>query len=460
MAATTTIGADRRLGSAPKAVRCAIYTRKSTTDGLEQDFNTLDAQREAGEAYVESQASRGFVLLPTRYDDAGFSGASLERPAFRQLTQDIDAGNVDLVVVQRFDRLSRSLFDFLQLLRIWDAKGIGLVSVTQQFDTSTPIGRLTLTHLLSFAQFEREMISERTRDKMGAARRKGQWTGGNPILGYDVAASGGALVVNESEAERVRAVFSLYLEVGSISKAVTELRRRGWTTKQWQSRKGHLRGGNQFNKSSLAYLLKHPIYIGKVRYQGAIYDGEHEAIVDEDVWRRVQARLAIGAPGASPSRQKHNALLAGLLHCGSCGRAMTHTYTKHRNRQYRYYRCIRASKEGRAACASKALPAGEIEAFVVDHVKGIGQDDALLEETIRQVREEHPDVDEGDVATALARFEPIWEALTPAERIEVLQLLVERITFDGKSEEVAITFRWPEMMHLDERGGGVNGRHG
>ncbi len=237
-------------GGDPGVVRCAVYTRKSTDEGLDRDFNSLDAQREAAEAYIKSQAGTGWVLLPDRYDDGGFSGGNLERPALKRLLADIEAGKVDRIVVYKIDRLSRSILDFARLAEVFEQNGVGIVSVTQQFDTSTSMGRLTMNMLLSFAQFEREMVSDRTRDKLRAARRKGKFVGGGLILGYDRHPDGGKLVVNESEAERVREIFRLFLEIGTIIGVVEELKRRGWTLKRWITKTGTEYGGGAFDKFS------------------------------------------------------------------------------------------------------------------------------------------------------------------------------------------------------------------
>jgi len=228
------------------AVGCAIYTRKSTEEGLEQSFNTLDAQREAAEAFIASQRHEGWIALPQKYDDGGFTGANMDRPALKRMLADIKSGIVNCVVVYKVDRLTRSLLDFARIMEVFDKHGATFVSVTQQFNTTASLGRLTLNILLSFAQFEREMISERTRDKMRAARRKGKFVGGNLILGYDVASQGGGLVVNETEARRVREIFQLYLDYGSLIPVVQELDRRGWTLKAWTTREGRKVGGTQF----------------------------------------------------------------------------------------------------------------------------------------------------------------------------------------------------------------------
>lgn len=232
-----------------RRLRCAIYTRKSTEEGLEQEFNSLEAQRECAEAYVKSQRQAGWILIPKSYDDGGYSGGNLERPALRRLIADLERGEIECVLVYKIDRLSRSLLDFARLMEILERKQVSLVSVTQPLNTTTSLGRLTLNILLSFAQFEREMIGDRTRDKMAAARRKGKWLGGTPLLGYDVAAGGGKLVVNDSEAKQVQAMFALYREHESLGAVVRELNLRGWTTKQWQSRSGKAHRGDRSPKS-------------------------------------------------------------------------------------------------------------------------------------------------------------------------------------------------------------------
>jgi site-specific DNA recombinase len=299
---------------AQPAVRCAIYTRKSTEEGLEQAFNTLDAQRESGEAYVKSQAQEGWICLPEHFDDGGYSGGTMDRPALRRLLADIEAGKIDAVVVYKVDRLSRSLLDFARILEIFDKHQVSFVAVTQQINSATSMGRLMLNVLLSFAQFEREIISERTRDKIAAARRRGKWAGGHPVLGYDVDPRGFKLVVNADEAVRVRAIFELYLEHQGMLGVLQELQRRGWHNKGWTTRKGRQRGGKPFSKSTLHKLLTNVTYIGRIRYKNEVHDGEHAAIIEPDVWQRVQALLLRnGRTGGAVVRNQFGALLKGLL---------------------------------------------------------------------------------------------------------------------------------------------------
>jgi len=370
-------------------VRCAVYTRKSTDEGLDQEFNTLDAQRESAEAYIASQRSEGWQCLPDHYDDGGFSGGNMDRPALDRLLADIKAGKIDCVVVYKVDRLSRSLLDFAKIMEVFDQQHVAFVSVTQQFNTSTPMGRLVLNVLLSFAQFEREIIGERIRDKIAAQRRKGKWSGGTPVLGYDVDRSNCSpkLVVNTEEAARVRQIFELYLQLESLLPVVNELARRGWCNKSWKTSKNRPKGGRPFDKCSLYNLLTNPIYVGKIKYKQELHDGEHQAIVPPDVFRRVQDLLQRnGRTGGAAVRNRYGALLKGLLFCTACDRAMVHTFTGRGKRQYRYYTCTHAIKNGRNTCPSGSLPAAEIERAVVDQIRCIARDSQLRAEVLKQAQ--------------------------------------------------------------------------
>ncbi len=499
-------------------VRCAIYTRESTEEGLDQEFNSLDAQRESGEAFIKSQSQEGWVCLPDRYDDGGFTGGNMERPALGRLLADIESGKVDCVVVYKVDRLSRSLLDFARMMEVFDRHGISFVSVTQQFNTTHSMGRLTLNILLSFAQFEREIISERTRDKIAAARRKGKWSGGMPLLGYDIEPGRSKLVVNSDEAALVREIFRLYLDYQALVSVVKELNRRGWRRKQWTTRKGKVRGGGPFTKASVYAILTNITYVGKLRYKDEVHDGEHEAIVDAELFEQVQTILQRnGRTGGRHIRNKYGALLRGLLHCAACDRSMTHRYSAKKTARYRYYVCRRAQQEGWEACPTPSVPAPEIEQFVVDQIKGIGRDPALIRETLVQARQEAEKtirrleneqqglhrqlqrdevecrklspasdphavdrladsrerirgterrlteineelialrrelVDEAEVETAMARFKPLWECLTSREQARILELLIERIDYDGERSQISITFRPTGFNGLIER---------
>ena len=318
-----------------KPLRCAVYTRKSTEDGLEQEFNSLDAQREACEAYILSQRHEGWTLVSGRYDDGGFSGGNMERPGLKALLADIDAGLIDVIVVYKVDRLTRSLADFAKIVERLDAKQASFVSVTQAFNTTTSMGRLTLNVLLSFAQFEREVTGERIRDKIAASKKKGLWMGGPVPLGYQVV--GRKLVPVPEEAERVRTIMHRYLQVKTVPALIEVLRVEGVVTKIQQRAGGPHRGGIPFARGSLFHLLKNPIYRGMIVHKGKVYQGEHEAIVDEDLWSQVQAQLASKAPPRKRStNEPQQALLRGLL-TDPQGRPMVLTYGSSKVRRYAYY---------------------------------------------------------------------------------------------------------------------------
>ena len=375
-------------GTIPKPpLRCGVYTRKSTEEGLDQEFNSLDAQRESAESFISSQRHEGWIALPQHYADGGYTGANMDRPALRRLLEDVQTGEVNCVVVYKVDRLTRSLLDFSKIMEVLDRHGATFVSVTQQFNTTSSLGRLTLNILLSFAQFEREMISERTRDKMSAARRKGKWVGGGLALGYDCATQRRALVVNEGEARQVREMFTLYLELGSLIPVVQELARRGWRMKSWTTREGRRIGGGPFNKATLHYLLTNVIYTGRVNYKGEIYPGEHPRIVDDETWNRVQEQLnRNGHRGGRNVRNKYGALLKGLIRCGSCSVGMTHTYVrKDGGKLYRYYVCINAHQRGWNTCQTRSVSAPMIEGAVVQQLRCIARNPAMLSEVLRQV---------------------------------------------------------------------------
>ncbi len=455
----------------PRTVRVAVYTRKSVTDGLDQAFNSLDAQRGAIEAYVKSQAGLGWVALPKKYDDGGFSGATTERPGFQQLLHDVAAGHIDVVAVYKIDRLSRSLRDFAKLVDLFEQRGVTFVSVTQQFSTANSMGRLTLNVLMSFAEYEREVIGERIRDKMQATRRRGAWTGGRPILGYDVVDK--RLVVNADEAEQVRATFGLHLEHGTLRSTVEELRRRGWRNKTFVNKKGVAVDGEELTKPRLHGLLTNPLYVGMVRVGDDLVQGAHEAIVPRELWDAVQAQLRANANDATTTRNKTGALLRGLIRCKRCGSAMTYTFSTKKNRRYCFYTCHLLHTEGAEACPGSRVQAGAFEKFVLDQIAVIGTDEGLLARTAdaleRRAEEQREQLQaelrrgerqlqraDGDRAatlaarladvraelaaldratepclrTALAAFTPVWEHLFPAERERILRLLIERIDFD------------------------------
>jgi site-specific DNA recombinase len=316
-----------------KILRCAIYTRKSTDHGLDLEFNSLDAQREACEAYIKSQASEGWRALPERYDDAAYSGGNLERPGVKKLLKDVEAGRVDVVVVYKIDRLTRSLADFAKLVEVFDAKKVSFVAITQQFNTTTSMGRLTLNVLLSFAQFERELASERVRDKIAASRKKGKWTGGSIPLGYDTKHK--RLVVNPAEAKTVRLIFERYLALKSFQKVIDELNRHGIVTKL-RPIKDCVSGGVPFTFGPLAYLLRNRTYLGETGHAGKWFAGEHEGIIDPSTFDAVQELLKANGAGRRGRRQQVGSLLAGLLYDDRDNR-MSPTYSIKNGVRYLFY---------------------------------------------------------------------------------------------------------------------------
>jgi len=410
-------------------VRCAIYTRKSTEEGLDQDFNSLHAQREAAEAYIISQKHLGWTLVPTHYDDGGFTGGNLDRPALQQLLEDIDARRVDCILVYKVDRLSRSLLDFARLVDRFDQRSVSFVSVTQQFNTTSSLGRLTLNILLSFAQFEREIIGERTRDKMSAARRKGKWVGGVPVLGYDVIAGGGRLIVNDKESRRVRDIFALFAEHQCLSTVVAELVRRQWRTKSWTSQNGREHAGRDFAKASLRRLLTNAIYAGKVEHRGATYTGEQPSIVEPSLWQAVNTELRSGRrTGADAICVPQNALLTGLLTCKSCQRPMIPTYTAKPGRRYRYYVCKSARQNGWNSCPTKSVPASVIEDAVLDQ----------LRTTLR----------ESGTREQLNVAEALWQSFEQ-DHGALVRALVKDVTYEGTTGAVSLNLTRSAETHED-----------
>jgi site-specific DNA recombinase len=351
-----------------KRLNCAIYTRKSSDEGLEKEFNSLDAQREACAAYVLSQKHAGWTLLPDLYDDGGLSGGTIDRPALQRVLADINSGKVHIVVVYKVDRLTRSLADFAKIVDVLDAHGASFVSVTQQFNTTTSMGRLTLNMLLSFAQFEREIAGERIRDKIAASKAKGMWMGGNVPLGYDVKER--KLVVNNAEAVTVRIIFGRYAELGSVRLLGEELDRLGVVSKRRQGAAGVLAGGNRFSRGALYTLLQNPIYRGDIGHQGKVYPGQHDAVVDAEIWQVVQQKLAanrqartLGATAEEPS------LFAGLIVDGS-GQRMTPTHAVKKGRRYRYYVSTPLITGARSDHKNGwRIPAGDLEGLVLDRLR-------------------------------------------------------------------------------------------
>jgi site-specific DNA recombinase len=412
--------ATRRTGT----VRCAIYTRKSSEEGLEQEFNSLQAQREACEAFIDSQRHEGWVCLRTPYDDGGFSGATMDRPALQQLLADIAAGRVDTVVVYKIDRLTRSLADFAKIVEILDARGASFVSVTQQFNTTTSMGRLTLNVLLSFAQFEREVIGERIRDKIAASKRKGMWMGGVPPLGYGVRDH--KLVMIDSEADTVRLIFRRYAELGSVRLLQAELEARGIKSKSWTSVSGRLVGGKPFSRGALYLMLQNRIYRGEIVHKGQFQPGEHTPIVDQPLWDAVQAQLASNiAERNSGTRNHQPSLLAGMLFDGD-GNRMTPSHAVKSGTHYRYYvSSSLITKDRTETSAGLRIPAAEIERLVSSRVhRWLLDPGSIYKSTSGRL------VDSSVQQRLLALGADIgkhWPELPVARKRAVLAALIERI---------------------------------
>jgi site-specific DNA recombinase len=397
------------------AVQSVGYTRKSSEDGLEMEFNSLDAQREACESYIASQRGEGWVHVADRYDDGGVSGGTLDRPALKRLVADVEAGRIGIVVVYKIDRLSRSMLDFLKLVESFERHGVTFVSVTQSFNTQSAMGRMTLNMLVTFAQFEREVIGERIRDKVAASRRKGMWMGGWTPFGYEVRDR--KLIIHEADAERVRSIFRRFVQLKSATLLARELVAAGAT-----NRYGHL-----LDKGVLYRLLNNRVYIGDAVHKGTSYPGEHEAIVDRELWDKAHAVLKESPrKRAAKTRAQTPALLKGLLF-GPDGAAMSPTHTRKKGRLYRYYISQSVMKRGTKACPIRQVPAAETERIVIDQIRSLLQTPEVIVQTWRAARRTDKDVAESDIHAALLAFEPLWNELFPAEQARIVELLVERI---------------------------------
>jgi len=417
-----------------KQLNCAIYTRVSTADGLEQDFTSLDSQRESAESYIASQKNEGWLILPERYDDAGFTGANTDRPALQKLIADIKEKKIDCVIVYKVDRLSRSLLDFSKLLEFFDQNNVTFVSITQHFNTQNSMGRLTLNILLSFAQFEREIISERTRDKMGAAKKKGKWIGGCVPLGYDLDKENHKLVINTEEAKLVREIFDLYLKEKSLLAVTQIINDRGHVSKRHESYKGKKRGGIKFKSTTVGQIIKNVYYINKVKYHGTIYSGEQERIVSDDTFVKAQELLITNRrPIDNTSKGKKIALLNQVLRCKPCDSAMHIAYCiKNKKMRYYHYLCGSANKRGYKSCPTKLLNANLMDNKVISCLKTIVDDPRITNDE--------------------------WNILPLEQKSAIIKSIIKEIRYDGATGTLEIqlhddktyTFRAPkeELKHL------------
>ena len=413
--------------------RCAIYTRKSTDEGLDQEYNSLEAQRDSALAFISSQRHEGWVAIEDGYDDGGFSGGNTNRPALKRLLADVEDGRIDVVVVYKIDRLSRSLSDFAKIVDLFDEHGVTFVSVTQQFNTTTSMGRLTLNILLSFAQFEREVTGERIRDKISASKAKGMWMGGTPPLGYDVRDR--KLVVNEQEAALVRDIFARYAETGSAAQLVRELQIEGHTTKVWVAQNGRRHEGKIIDQQCIFTMLRNRLYLGEITHKGQSFPGQHEPIVSTELWAAVHAFVDGRKQGPRTRYKKEPALLTGLLYAPD-GQRMLPTYTQKKNgKRYRYYVPYLEKRHSAGATYDPTrpnigpLPALEIETAVLAQVHKALQEPEMIIGVWQagMALRERQEMDEPTVLVAMRQMSEVWENLFPIEQNRIMRLLIDRV---------------------------------
>ncbi len=405
-----------------KTIRCAIYTRVSTSEGLEQEFTSLDNQRESAESYIQSQKAEGWIALPERYDDGGYSGANTERPALQKLLTDIKEGKIDCAIVYKVDRLSRSLLDFSQLLEFFDQNKVTFVSVTQHFNTNTSMGRLTLNILLSFAQFEREIISERTRDKIAAAKKKGKWIGGRPPLGYDLDKVNHKLLVNPDEASIVREIFDLYLKKRSFLSVAIALNEKEYKTKSYTSAEGRTFGGIKFNTTGVQLIVKNALYTGRVSYKGQLYPGEQERIISDDTFKETQEILALNRRERKVSGTTKNiGLLNNILRCKACNSTMYYIYSRKGKHKYYYYLCMNAQKRGYKGCPTRLVAAQVIENKFMEFLREMSSDSRIKVES--------------------------WDTLTLEEKIPILKSIAKGAHYDAHAGILEIVLHKGDKSH-------------
>lgn len=434
--------AAKEIASTNPRKRCAVYCRVSTDERLNQEFNSIDAQKEAGHAYLASQRAEGWIAVADDYDDPGFSGGNTERPALKRLLADIERGRVDIVVVYKIDRLTRSLADFSKMVEVFERHGVSFVSVTQQFNTTTSMGRLMLNVLLSFAQFEREVTGERIRDKIAASKRKGLWMGGIPPLGYDVRER--QLVVNEAEAAVVRRIFEQMLTIGSPTQIAAHLNAEGVTTKAWTTQGGCVRHGASIDKKYVSKLLRNRVYLGEVSHKGNWYPGCHTAIIDPDLWARVHTVLAKDGHARSAQTKtlsRTDALLRGLLYTPS-GERMYPTYTRKNGQQYRYYVSKSESRFGAPAKRYARLPAREIEGVVLAQIRTVLASPEAVTAVVQHIQRNGAQIDEASTVVAMRRLDAIWERLFPAEQHRIAHLMLERVDLVDDGQRQGVQVRW------------------
>ena len=425
--------------------RCAVYCRVSSDERLDQEFNSIDAQKEAGHAYIASQRAEGWIPVADDYDDPGYSGGNTDRPALKRLLADIERGLIDIVVVYKIDRLTRSLADFAKMVDVFDQHDVSFSAVTQQINSATSMGRLMLNVLLSFAQFEREVTSERIRDKIAAAKRKGMWMGGVPSIGYDVVNR--QLVVNDAEAAVVRRIFAEMLTIGSPTQIAANLTAEGITTKAWTTQEGQTRSGTRIDKKYLHKLLRNRIYLGELSHKGNWYPGAHPPIIDRALWDKVHAVLAKDSHARSVEtkiRSRTDALLRGLLYAPS-GERMYPTYSSKRGHKYHYYVSKSESRFGAPGKSFARLPAPEIEAAVVAQIRTVLTSPESIAAVVRHIQRNGAQIDEATTVMAMGRLNDVWDQLFPVERHRIANLMIERIDLVHVGEVQGIKVKWREL---------------
>lgn len=422
-------------------IRCAIYTRKSNDEGLDQAFNSLDAQRLSGESYIASQAHEGWVCLSTQYNDGGYSGGNMERPALQRLLQDIKDGKVDCIVVYKIDRLTRSLLDFSKIITLLDEYKRSFVAVTQSFNTSNSMGRLMLNVLLSFAQYERELTSERIRDKYEASSKLGIWMGGYPPLGYDP--KNRELIINNKEAKIVKMIYQTFMETESVADTVRAMNSQGYKTKTWVTANGKTYYGGVFTKRAILYILQNPVYAGKIVHKGKIYQGKHQPIIKSDKWDKIQAIFTRKDNRVlkSVTRISTPPLLKGIFYCGCCRSKMTPTYSMKKNgARYRYYICSSKNRLANESCSVGNISAAEVETAVTEQVlKLLARPEVIAHViAINANSEEAERLEDIQIIKALQVTSKIWDELFPIEQVRITHLLIKQVVISEGKLDISI----------------------
>ena len=429
--------------------RCAIYTRKSHEEGLEQDYNSLDAQRDAAKNFIASQKANGWVCLPESYDDGGFSGGNTNRPALQRMMADIQAGLIDIVVVYKIDRLSRSLVNFAELQTEFDKYGVSFVSVTQDINTSSSAGRMMLNILMTFAEYERTVIAERIRDKLSASKKRGKYVGGLLPLGYRGDPENMKMVIDHDEAKTVRLIFDEYLRTGSPKKVQRLLKTKGIKGREWVSKKGIRHGGTPLTCAVIRKILQNPIYIGKLRYRGEVYDGEQEGFIPLDLWEKVQASFQAGKDGRKQSNKTLKPF-AGIIYCGHCNAPMfIATATKPNGRRYEYYVCHVDEKRAHRQCPLHRIPAEALEKLLLNRIAVLLKTPTMLANICKG--ELRDILDTKQAGEALDGLSTVWNAMFPVEKYKVIHSLIQRVVvFEN---EVRIMFHAKGIVELLKEAG-------